>query len=109
VVGLLDKVQKAQLHWSEFARPERIFIWILGTLNPAVVQNGCLREHLLVAGKNCTLLFGATIIVLGLFINSIRVTNLFDFVNQLASYLLIPLALPLVYGLFYQRTPGWSA
>jgi Na+/proline symporter len=67
------------------------------------------EKHLLVAGKICTLLFGAIIILLALFINSIRQTNLFDFVNQLASYLLIPLALPLIYGLFYKRTPGWSA
>jgi Na+/proline symporter len=67
------------------------------------------EKHLLVAGKICTLLFGAIIVVLGLFINSIRQTNLFDFVNQLASYLLMPLALPLIFGLFYKRTPGWSA
>jgi Na+/proline symporter len=67
------------------------------------------EKHLLVAGKICTLIFGVIIIVLGLFINSIRKTNLFDFVNQLASYLLMPLALPLIYGLFFKRTPGWSA
>jgi len=67
------------------------------------------EKHLLVAGKICTLFFGAIIIMLGMFINSIRQTNLFDFVNQLASYLLMPLALPLIYGLFYKRTPGWSA
>jgi len=74
-----------------------------------VFQPHASERHLLVAGKICTLLFGAIIIVLGLFINSIRQTNLFDFVNQLASYLLMPLALPLIYGLFYKRTPGWSA
>jgi SSS family solute:Na+ symporter len=67
------------------------------------------EKHLLAAGKICTLIFGAIIILLALFINSIRQTNLFDFVNQLASYLLMPLALPLIYGLFYKRTPGWSA
>jgi Na+/proline symporter len=67
------------------------------------------EKHLLVAGKICTLIFGAIIILLALFINSIRETNLFDFVNQLAANLLMPLALPLIYGLFYKRTPGWSA
>jgi Na+/proline symporter len=67
------------------------------------------EHHLLIAGKICTLLFGAIIILLALYINSIRQTNLFDFVNQLAANLLMPLALPLIYGLFYQRTPGWSA
>jgi len=67
------------------------------------------EKNLLVAGKICTLVFGAIIIMLALFINNIRETNLFDFVNQLASYLLMPLALPLIFGLFYKRTPGWSA
>jgi Na+/proline symporter len=67
------------------------------------------EKHLLRAGKLCTLLFGAIIILLAIYINSIRQTNLFDFVNQLAANLLMPLALPLIYGLFYKRTPGWSA
>jgi len=67
------------------------------------------EKHLLVAGKLCTLIFGAIIILFALFINSIRQTNLFDFVNQLAANLLMPLALPLIFGLFYKRTPGWSA
>lgn len=67
------------------------------------------EKHLLVAGKLCTLIFGAIIIGVALTVNQFRETNLFDFVNQLAANLLMPLALPLVYGLFYKRTPGWSA
>jgi len=67
------------------------------------------EKHLLLAGKICTLIFGAIIIVLALTVNKFRSTNLFDFVNQLAANLLMPLALPLIYGLFYKRTPGWSA
>ncbi len=67
------------------------------------------EKHLLVAGKICTLIFGAIIILVALKVNELRATNLFDFVNQLASYLFMPLALPLIFGLFYQRTPGWSA
>lgn len=67
------------------------------------------EKHLLVAGKICTLIFGVIIILVALKVNELRATNLFDFVNQLASYLLMPLALPLIFGLFYKRTPGWSA
>lgn len=67
------------------------------------------EAHLLVAGKVCTLLFGAVIVVFALLVNRFRGTNLFDFVNQLAANLLIPMGLPLIYGLFYKRTPGWSA
>lgn len=74
-----------------------------------VLRPDASEKHLLVAGKICTLVFGALIILFALYINKIRDTNLFDFVNQLAAYLLMPLALPLIYGLFYPRTPGWSA
>jgi len=67
------------------------------------------EKHLLVAGKLCTLVFGIIIIGVALGVNHYRHTNLFDFVNQLAANLLMPLALPLIFGLFYRRTPGWSA
>ena len=67
------------------------------------------EKHLLVAGKICTLIFGAIIILLALTVNKFRNTNLFDFVNQLAANCLMPLALPLILGLFHRRTPGWSA
>lgn len=79
------------------------------SLYKPVFRPNASEKHLLLAGKLCTLLFGAIIILLALFINRIRETNLFDFVNQLAANLLMPLALPLIYGLFFKRTPGWSA
>jgi len=74
-----------------------------------VLRPDAAESHLLVAGKVCTLLFGVVIVVFALLVNHFRGTNLFDFVNQLAANLLIPMGLPLIYGLFYQRTPGWSA
>lgn len=74
-----------------------------------VFQPNASEKHLLIAGKICTLVFGAIIIGFALLVNQYRHTNLFDFVNQLAANLLMPLALPLIYGLFYKRTPGWSA
>ncbi len=79
------------------------------SLYKPVFQPDASERHLLIAGKICTLVFGAVIIGLALLVNQLRETNLFDFVNQLAANLLMPLALPLIYGLFYKRTPGWSA
>ncbi|HEU6448598.1 MAG TPA: transporter [Verrucomicrobiae bacterium] len=67
------------------------------------------EKHLLLAGKICTLIFGGIIIALALLVNQFRSIGLFDLANQLAANLLMPLALPLIYGLFYKRTPGWSA
>ena len=74
-----------------------------------VIKPHASEAHLLLAGKICTLAFGLIIIALALMVNMLRSTNLFDFVNQLAANLLTPLALPLIFGLFFKRTPGWSA
>ncbi len=64
------------------------------------------EKHLLIVGKISTLVFGAIIIVCALLINRFRTIGLFDLANQLAANLLMPLALPLIYGLFYQAHAG---
>lgn len=87
---------------------KNVGIFIRSLYKPLLRPNAS-EQHLLIAGKVCTLAFGAIIIVVALQVNQLRQTNLFDFLNQLAANLLIPLALPLVLGLFYRRTPGWSA
>lgn len=73
-------------------------------INPDVSES-----KLLVVGKICTVVFGLIILVCALFVNAFRTVGLFDFLNQLAASLLIPLALPLVLGMFFMRTPPWSA
>jgi Na+/proline symporter len=87
---------------------KNVGIFIRSFYKPLFNPNASER-HLLIAGKLCTLVFGAIIIAIALGVNRYRHTNLFDFVNQLAANLLMPLALPLIFGLFYKRTPGWSA
>lgn len=67
------------------------------------------EKHLLIVGKISTLVFGAIIIGFALLINQFRTIGLFDLANQLAANLLMPLALPLIYGMFIKRTPAWSA
>ncbi len=67
------------------------------------------EKHLLVTGKLCTLAFGVIIIVIALLVNKFRTIGLFDLLNQFAANLLMPIALPLIFGMFWKRTPGWSA
>lgn len=67
------------------------------------------EKHLLVTGKICTASFGLIIIGVALLVNKFRTIGLFDLANQLAANLLMPLALPLIFGLFYKRTPPWAA
>ena len=74
-----------------------------------IVDPKCSERKLLILSKLCTLGFGILIIVCALLVNKWRTVNLFDFVNQVAASLTLPLAIPLLFGLFYKRTPDWSA
>jgi Na+/proline symporter len=67
------------------------------------------EKRLLVIGKICTGCFGAIVIGVALIVDHVRTLNLFDLSNMLAGTLLMPLALPLVYGMFVKRTPAWAA
>lgn len=67
------------------------------------------EPHLLRASKVCTLAFGAIIVGISLVVNSCRQTDVFTLLNQFMVSLGIPLTIPVFLGLFYRRTPGWSA
>ncbi len=73
-------------------------------LNPQASE-----KHLLIVGKFCTLVFGGIVILIALEVNKLRSIGLFDLTNLLAATLLVPMAIPLIYGLFFKRTPVWSA
>lgn len=67
------------------------------------------ERHLLVTGKLCTLAFGAIIVGLALLINTHRQSDIFTLLNQVMVSLAFPLTIPVFLGLFYKRTPPWSA
>jgi Na+/proline symporter len=74
-----------------------------------MIDPNCPEKKLLIIGKIGTLVFGAIVVACALLVNQWRTANLFVLVNQVAGSLTIPLALPLFFGLFYKRTPAWSA
>jgi Na+/proline symporter len=65
--------------------------------------------QLLRVSKVCTLAFGAIIIGISLVVNTYRQTDVFTLLNQFMVSLGLPLTIPVFIGLFYRRTPGWSA
>jgi Na+/proline symporter len=73
-----------------------------------ILAPGSSEKHLLVVSKVCTGIFGALIIAISLLVNDYRTAGLFDLSNKLAAMFLFPLVIPLFYGLFFKRTPGWS-
>lgn len=66
------------------------------------------ERRLLRVGKLCTAAFGAAIVLIAVLIDRYRSSGLFDLTNQIAASLSVPLMIPLAYGLFFKRTPGWS-
>jgi SSS family solute:Na+ symporter len=74
-----------------------------------IIDPNCPEKRLLVISKISTVAFGVIIVTCALLVNQWRTVNLFDFVNQVAASLTIPLAIPLCFGLFFKRTPAWSA
>ena len=66
------------------------------------------EKHMVVIGKVCTLVFGVIIVAVALEVNRLRSIGLFDLTNLLAATLLMPMAMPLLYGLFFKRTPDWA-
>ena len=67
------------------------------------------EKHLMLVSKASTFAFGAIVIFVAVVVNRVRTINLFDLSNLLAATLIVPLALPLVFGLFVRRTPDWIA
>ena len=74
-----------------------------------VIDPQCPEKKLLFISKLCTLGCGVIVVGCAVIVNRWRTANLFDYVNQIAASLTIPLAYPLLFGLFYKKTPGWSA
>ncbi len=76
----------------------------LPILNPQ-----CPEKKLLLVSKLATGVCGVIMIGFGLMWDHFRQSNLFDLVNQVAISLGIPISIPLFLGLFYRRTPPWTA
>jgi len=74
-----------------------------------IIDPKCSEKRLLVVSKICSLIFGVIIVSAAVELNRLRTLELFDLTNQLATSLAAPLAVPLLWGLFYKRTPPWSA
>jgi Na+/proline symporter len=74
-----------------------------------VINPHCPEKKLLVLSKVATAGFGVAVIALAVLVGKYRSLGLFDLLNQLGIALLLPLAIPACLGMFFKRTPWWSA
>ncbi|MEM8873554.1 MAG: transporter [Planctomycetota bacterium] len=76
----------------------------LPTLRPNATES-----HLLRVGRVFTVVLGVLMISLALVISQVRTVGLFDLVISFASVVSLPIAVPMLWGLFVGRTPSWTA
>lgn len=74
-----------------------------------VINPQCPEKKLLGLSKIATAGFGVAVIGLAVLVGKYRSLGLFDLLNQLGIALLLPLAIPACLGMFFKRTPAWSA
>ena len=74
-----------------------------------VINPHCPEKKLLLLSKVATAGFGVAVVGLAVIVGKYRSLGLFDLLNQLGIGLLLPLALPACLGMFFKRTPWWSA
>lgn len=74
-----------------------------------VINPQCPEKKLMFLSRLAALGLGAALIGFALVISRYRSLGLFDLLNQIGTSLLMPLAIPAFLGLFYKRTPSWSA
>ena len=65
--------------------------------------------ELLFMGKLFTLIFGAIVILGGLYVSKVRTMGLFELTLVLGLLIGHPMVIPMFLGIFIKRTPAWSA
>ncbi len=74
-----------------------------------VINPGCPEKRLVWLSRLGALLLGGVLVAFALLLSRYRSLGLFDLLNQFGTSLLMPLAIPAFLGLFFARTPPWSA
>ncbi|MDO4298912.1 MAG: hypothetical protein Q4C59_10655 [Lachnospiraceae bacterium] len=64
---------------------------------------------MLKVGKISTLFLGAIVIMVGLFLNGLQETSLFNMMMMVSSLIALPMLIPALFGYFVKKTPDWAA
>jgi Na+/proline symporter len=63
--------------------------------------------HLLLAGRVASLVFGVLIILIALFLNSLKDLSIFDAMMMFSGLIAVPIMIPMVLGMLF-KSPSWS-
>lgn len=74
-----------------------------------VIDKNADDKKLMRVSQLVTMVFGGLIIMVALFINSLRGLSLFDAMMYVSTLLQMPILVPLFFGMFIKKTPDWAA
>lgn len=74
-----------------------------------IINKDASEKKLMRVSQLVTVLFGALIIMVALFINSLRELSLFDAMMYVSTLLQMPILVPLFFGMIIKKTPDWAA
>ncbi|MFC7336384.1 hypothetical protein ACFQY0_04275 [Haloferula chungangensis] len=74
-----------------------------------ILSPKCPEKKLLIISKLSTGVFGMVMIGSAMAWETMREMQLFDLMTQVAISLGLPMSIPLLYGLFWRKTPPWAA
>jgi len=83
-------------------------IFVKNFFKPVLMPN-ISEKNLMVVSRIATLFFGALIISLALFLNSLKELSLFDAMLFMSALLGFPQMIPSFLGFFIRKTPDWAA
>ncbi|OCH46821.1 transporter, partial [Vibrio cyclitrophicus] len=74
-----------------------------------IIDKNADDKKLMRVSQFMTMVFGILIIMVALFINSLRGLSLFDAMMYVSTLLQMPILVPLFFGMFIKKTPDWAA
>ena len=109
MVGLMmSAVFAATMSSMDSALNRNAGIFVKNFYQPLIAKNKASDEKLLVISKIATLTLGVIIIATGLFLSSLKETNLFEMMMMIGTLVAFPVLIPSFLGFFIKKTPDWS-
>jgi len=76
--------------------------------NPIIRKGKATDKELLHMSRILTIIFGVMIIAVALYINQLKSLTLFDLLLKTQSLLMMPIVIPLFFGIWIKKTPDWA-
>lgn len=75
---------------------------------PIIRKGKCDEDHLIIVSRITSTIIGVLIILIGLYISSLKGLSLFDIVMNIGALIGFPMLVPVFLGMFVRRTPDWA-